>query len=55
MTLPLAGFTVGAPDDEPGVNYLCPGLKRFFAHAVPEAKRIAARLRAEPIGLVPRT
>ena len=34
------------PDGEPGLNYLCPGLKRFFAHAVPEAKKIAAQLRA---------
>jgi uncharacterized protein len=37
---------VRAPDGEPGLNYLCPGLKRFFAHAVPEAERIARRLRA---------
>jgi uncharacterized protein len=34
------------PDGEPGLNYLCPGLKRFFAHAVPTAKRMAVRLRA---------
>jgi uncharacterized protein len=34
------------PDGEAGLNYLCPGLKRFFRHAVPEAKRMAARLRA---------
>lgn len=33
------------PDGEPGLNYLCPGLKRFFAHAVPEARKIAAQLR----------
>ncbi len=35
------------PDGEPGLNYLCTGLKRFFAHAVPEANQIAAQLRAE--------
>ena len=35
---------VRAPDGEKGLNYLCPGLKRFFAHAVPEAERIARRL-----------
>ena len=34
------------PDGEPGLNYLCAGLKRFFAHAVPAAKRMAVRLRA---------
>ncbi len=34
------------PDGEPGLNYLCPGLKRFFAHAVPTAKRMAARLQS---------
>ena len=32
------------PDGEPGLNYLCPGLKRFFAHAVPTAQRLAAQL-----------
>jgi uncharacterized protein len=34
------------PDGEPGLNYLCSGLKRFFAHAVPTAKRMAVRLQA---------
>jgi uncharacterized protein len=35
-----------APDGEPGVNYLCRGLQRFYRHAVPQAERIAAQLRA---------
>ena len=38
-----------APGGEPGVNYLCQGLKRFFAHAAPEAVEIAAQLRAGPV------
>jgi uncharacterized protein len=37
------------PDGEPGLNYLCPGLKRFFAHAVPAAETLAAKLRAAPV------
>jgi uncharacterized protein len=37
------------PDGEAGLNYLCAGLKRFFAHAAPEADEIAARLRVGPI------
>ena len=37
------------PDGEAGLNYLCPGLKRFFAHAVPTAKRMAKKLRANPV------
>ena len=36
------------PDGEPGLNYLCPGLKQFFRHAVPAAKRMAAELNAAP-------
>jgi uncharacterized protein len=43
-----------APDGEPGLNYLCPGLKRFIAHAAPEAERMAARLRAGPLWARPR-
>ena len=31
-------------DDEPGLNYLCPGLKRFFAHAAPQAAKLARKL-----------
>jgi uncharacterized protein len=34
------------PDGQPGLNYLCPGLKRFFAHAVPTAQKLAARFQA---------
>ncbi len=36
------------PDGEPGLNYLCAGLKRFYAHAVPTATKMAAALRAAP-------
>jgi uncharacterized protein len=36
------------PEGEPGLNYLCAGLKRFFRHAVPAAKRLAADLNARP-------
>jgi uncharacterized protein len=37
------------PDGEPGLNYLCPGLKYFFSHAVPQAKRIALHTRHRPL------
>jgi uncharacterized protein len=36
------------PDGESGLNYLCAGLKRFFAHAGPAASRIASQLRRAP-------
>jgi uncharacterized protein len=42
------------PDGEPGLNYLCPGLKRFFAHATPAAERMAAQLRMAPRSPQPR-
>ena len=32
------------PDGESGLNYLCPGLKRFFAHATPAAAKMARKL-----------
>ena len=35
-------------DGEPGLNYLCRGLKKFYEHAIPEVERIAARIRKEP-------
>ncbi|MDH5228002.1 MAG: anaerobic sulfatase maturase [Gammaproteobacteria bacterium] len=39
------------PEGESGLNYLCPGLKRFFAHAVPAARRLAAGLNSARTGL----
>lgn len=37
-----------APDGEPGLNYLCAGLKKFFRHASPSANRMAKALRKAP-------
>ena len=34
---------------EPGLNYLCPGFKQFFQHAIPEVDRIVSDLRRQPI------
>ena len=34
---------VQTPDGEPGLNYLCPGLKVFYAHAKPAIRAIAAQ------------
>jgi uncharacterized protein len=36
------------PEGETGLNYLCPGLKRFFRHARPAADRMARELRKAP-------
>ena len=33
------------PEGEPGLNYLCRGLKAFYAHALPEVERIVANLK----------
>jgi uncharacterized protein len=41
-------------DGEPGLNYLCRGLKAFFAHAIPEVDRLAAELRRQPVRPRPR-
>jgi uncharacterized protein len=35
------------PDGEPGLNYLCAGLKKFYKHALPEVERIAAGIRRQ--------
>jgi uncharacterized protein len=32
------------PDGEPGLNYLCPAFKRFFAHAAPAATKLGRKL-----------
>jgi uncharacterized protein len=42
------------PEGEPGLNYLCPGLKRFFKHALPTAERMAQQLRTAPQMVQPR-
>ena len=39
-------------DGEPGLNYLCTGFQRFFAHALPEVDAIVADLRKH--GVQPR-
>jgi len=36
---------VKSPDDQPGHNYLCSGLRRFFAYADPYLRQIAAQMR----------
>lgn len=38
---------IKTPDGRPGLNYLCSGLRRFFAHADPHLKRIAKQLKRE--------
>jgi uncharacterized protein len=45
---------IRTPDGEPGLNYLCRGFKTFFAHALPEIDRIAAKLRDVPLRPNPR-
>jgi len=36
---------IRTPDGEPGLNYLCAGLKRFFIHSRPHLERLAAESR----------
>jgi len=45
---------IRTPAGEPGLNYLCRGFKRFFAHALPEVERIAAVLAKQPLRPRPR-
>lgn len=37
---------IRTPDGEEGLNYLCAGLKRFFAHSRPYLQRLASLMRA---------
>ena len=39
-------------DGEPGLNYLCRGLKSYFKHALPEVDKIVAGLKQNGIGPV---
>jgi uncharacterized protein len=36
---------IRTPDGEPGLNYLCAGLKKFYKHVTPEVERIVADIR----------
>ncbi len=36
------------PEGEPGLNYLCAGLKKWFAFAAPRVDRIVAELKSHP-------
>jgi uncharacterized protein len=38
---------IRTPDGEPGLNYLSPGLKKFFKHALPEVELIAGDIRRQ--------
>ncbi len=41
---------ISTPQGETGLNYLCRGLKAFYAHALPQVDRIVADLRQTPAG-----
>ena len=40
------------PAGEPGLNYLCAGLKKFFKHALPEVERITNDIRRQQDSLL---
>ena len=44
---------IRTPDGEPGLNYLCAGLKKFFKHALPEVERITGEIRQQQNPHVP--
>ena len=35
-------------EGELGLNYLCRGFKKYFAHALPKVKKITAKLKSDP-------
>jgi serine-type anaerobic sulfatase-maturating enzyme len=45
---------IRTPDGEPGLNYLCAGLKRFYRHALPEVERIVSEIRQQQGSRVPK-
>ncbi len=46
---------IRTPDGEPGLNYLCSGLRRFFKHVLPAVERIADNIRkAEKVAQIGR-
>lgn len=46
---------VKSPDGQPGHNYLCPGLKRFFAYADPYLRQIADQVLRHKAAQLPGT
>jgi len=40
---------IRTPDGEPGLNYLCRGYRKYFAHAIPEVDRIVSDIRKRGI------
>jgi uncharacterized protein len=38
-----------APDGQPGLQYLCKGLKKYFAHIDPHVQKIARQLGADNV------
>ncbi len=45
---------IRTPDGEPGLNYLCAGLKKFYKHALPEVERIAGQIRQQQSSSAPK-
>jgi len=40
---------VRTPEGEPGLNYLCKGLRKYFAHIDPHIQKIVRQLGHEPV------